>query len=103
MAWRLMFCLRTVGDESRYCDSCYAYRKETSASPFARAVRPRVVTPPSKMRPKRYLREESKQFGHDCPPLLEDWTGFFFQARELSHNLARLGLTPGSCPSPDAS
>jgi hypothetical protein len=39
---------------------------------------------PEKMRPKRYLPQESKQFDHDCPTLTLGLDGFFYGRRALS-------------------
>jgi hypothetical protein len=38
---------------------------------------------PEQMRPKRYLRQESKQFGHDCPILTQGLDGNFLSERVL--------------------
>ena len=63
-----------------------------AASPVADTVRATCTHSPEKMRPNRYLRQESKQIGHDRPALAP-CLGQKFSARRRTLGLA--------CPSPN--
>ena len=72
-------------------DSCCARRQRRPHGPsWARSRH--VFSIPRKMRPKRYLPQESKQFDHDCPTLTPSLDGFFSSEGEISADLVIISL-----------